>query len=581
MRVLVLLWLMMSVVGEIPLMADTRVETYFDNTDHTLTVYYIDGNEPGNTMLIIGGIQGDEPGGYIAADLYADILLEKGNLIVVPRANFLSIKMNTRGVNGDMNRKFSAENNEKADYDSRIVDILKELMSKSDVLLNLHEGSGYYYPEYVSDLKNPMRYGQSIIIDSYTYTTADSVTVDLGSAAIRVIDEINSIIRNPDHFFHLNNHDTFSPDSRHKEQRGSATFNALTLFGIPGYGIETSKNITSIDTKVKYETLAINAFMKEYDIIPEHPSIYLPTPELDHLVIMTDGNPNPYAVKNGATLSIPGRTRISVTSVVANYKRGISVDIIGHGNSNDLNKEAVLHEPTKIIVYKDAYKCGEVKVDIHDTNTLTEPPHIHAGILNHIIVHADGKNIFVSAGDTLHIVRGDVIRILDGRLTNSGDRDFRLNFRGFVGNRTYNDAEDRGYDIDTSNDLIERFSLDGEGRLYCIEAIKSNESAGMIFIALDEPEISYVIVEDGEKNKLALKPGETVSLSDTCTVRILSVISNVTSDPAIGAFVANGNSLPKELILPAEFCPTLDSRIFFRRTTVDLGTIFFAVGGKT
>jgi len=67
--------------------AETRVKTYFENTDHELTVYFITGKEPGNTMMIIGGIQGDEPGGYIAADLYADMLLEKGNLIVVPRAN--------------------------------------------------------------------------------------------------------------------------------------------------------------------------------------------------------------------------------------------------------------------------------------------------------------------------------------------------------------------------------------------------------------------------------------------------------------------------------------------------------------
>jgi hypothetical protein len=30
--------------------------------------------------------------------------LKKGNLIVVPRANFYSIIMNDRGPNGDMNR---------------------------------------------------------------------------------------------------------------------------------------------------------------------------------------------------------------------------------------------------------------------------------------------------------------------------------------------------------------------------------------------------------------------------------------------------------------------------------------------
>ena len=59
--------------------------------------------------MLIGGIQGNEPGGFISADLYADMSLEKGNLIVVPRANFYSIILNQRGAHGDMNRKFTPE----------------------------------------------------------------------------------------------------------------------------------------------------------------------------------------------------------------------------------------------------------------------------------------------------------------------------------------------------------------------------------------------------------------------------------------------------------------------------------------
>ena len=56
---------------------------------------------------MIGGIQGNEPGGYLAADLLVDKKLKTGNLIIVPRANFHSILMNDRGLNGDMNRKFN------------------------------------------------------------------------------------------------------------------------------------------------------------------------------------------------------------------------------------------------------------------------------------------------------------------------------------------------------------------------------------------------------------------------------------------------------------------------------------------
>jgi predicted deacylase len=56
-----------------------------------LNIHKIYGKKPGPTLMLIGGIQGNEPGGFFSADLYADMSLEKGNLIVVPRANFYSI----------------------------------------------------------------------------------------------------------------------------------------------------------------------------------------------------------------------------------------------------------------------------------------------------------------------------------------------------------------------------------------------------------------------------------------------------------------------------------------------------------
>jgi predicted deacylase len=71
--------------------------TYFINTPNQLDVYRLYGRNDGNTALILGGIQGDEPGGFLSADLYPDLVLERGNLIVVPRANFHSIIRNNRG----------------------------------------------------------------------------------------------------------------------------------------------------------------------------------------------------------------------------------------------------------------------------------------------------------------------------------------------------------------------------------------------------------------------------------------------------------------------------------------------------
>jgi len=72
---------------------------YFQGTDYELRVYHIRGRLKSRAVLIIGGIQGDEPGGYLSADSYADIALKKGDLIIIPRANLPSIIKNCKSIN--------------------------------------------------------------------------------------------------------------------------------------------------------------------------------------------------------------------------------------------------------------------------------------------------------------------------------------------------------------------------------------------------------------------------------------------------------------------------------------------------
>ena len=171
---LFILFLLATVIFHPSARAQIIHEVFLPNTDHELNVYRIFGEEPGKTIMLIGGIQGDEPGSYLTADLYADIHLKKGNLIVVPRANFYSILLSSReGLTGDMNRKFGENGNIKKSLDEEIVIVLKHLIAESDLLLNLHEGSGFYSPVWISDLENPTRYGQSIIYDAEIYPLQD------------------------------------------------------------------------------------------------------------------------------------------------------------------------------------------------------------------------------------------------------------------------------------------------------------------------------------------------------------------------------------------------------------------------
>jgi hypothetical protein len=52
--------------------------------------------EPGRPLKPIGGIEGNEPGGFLSADLYTDMSQLKDNLGVVPRACCKEVSFSTR-----------------------------------------------------------------------------------------------------------------------------------------------------------------------------------------------------------------------------------------------------------------------------------------------------------------------------------------------------------------------------------------------------------------------------------------------------------------------------------------------------
>ena len=71
------------------------------------SVHTLASKVPGKTALIVGGIQGDKPGLFNTAALIATrYKILSGQVIVVPNFNFENISKRSRGVYGDMNRKF-------------------------------------------------------------------------------------------------------------------------------------------------------------------------------------------------------------------------------------------------------------------------------------------------------------------------------------------------------------------------------------------------------------------------------------------------------------------------------------------
>ncbi|MDR2300828.1 MAG: hypothetical protein LBF38_02145 [Deltaproteobacteria bacterium] len=359
-----------------PLAAQDRSDrqhiVYFEGTPQELVIYKIYGRLEGPTIMVMGGIQGDEPGGFMSADLYVDMALKRGNLIVVPRANFKSIILFERGPDGDMNRKFAGVQEKDPDRDR--VEIIKNLMAESDLFLNLHDGSGFFRTVWENEMENPTRFGQCIIADAEVYVNPKTnQVIRLGDDARRAIDLINEDIPEERYKFRFANHDTLSEDSIHKEQRKSASFYALTELGIPAYGIETSKQLPSLEMKIHQHNLAVNAFMQIYGVIPEQPRINLDPPILQYMVISVNGE-LPVAVADGQTLMIAPGDSVEVVHIGATYDRGLSVDVLGVGSLNDIRMPLVIEKPTKVIARKDNETFGQISLRLLPADSTDTTP---------------------------------------------------------------------------------------------------------------------------------------------------------------------------------------------------------------
>ena len=501
-------------------------QVFFSGTEDELSVYRVYGAKPGKTMMLIGGIQGDEPGGFLSADLYADISLAQGNLIVVPRANFYSIILKHRGPDGDMNRQFGDPVT--ARRHKKIIKILKKLISESDILLNLHEGSGYYRPKWEGPMANPDRYGQCLIADTDVYTKPDGSKLDLAAMAARVLKKVNPSIKNKKYRLLFNNHRTARSDSHHKEQRRSATYYALSNWHIPAFGVETSKSLPNNSIKVHHHTLVINAFMEELGIVPVNPATLLEKPRLEFLVISVNDN-LPVVVTNRGALTINKGDRVKVVHVEANYERGLSCDIDGLGTLNDKRRSFVINNPTSITVRKDSYTIGRVHVKIARSEQAYTT--LRSQLMYFLVEVADGERRVVASGETLEVVKGDKIKLVDLISNLPGQHSLKVNFKGYVPpGANANSGEDRGYSIDTARELMQRYSQcdsgDKGGECYRVVASRGNQTVGSFNVKISPARLDYMVLRRQDGHKLVYYSGETIEAKPGERLEVVDLKTN-------------------------------------------------------
>jgi hypothetical protein len=219
-------------------------------------------NDSNTTLLVISGIHGNEPGSYFAGGILATHYdIKTKNVWIVPNLNKQSIIANQRGIHGDMNRKFATI--KKGDKDSQIVkDIKKLILSKNiSLVLNLHDGHGFYRQDFQGNIFNPNAWGQTCVIDQCKLKENQPFG-NLNEIAKKVKNSINSRLINSHHSFNVKNTKTKFDD---EDMQLSLTYFSVT-HSKPAFAIESSKNLSSLSQKVYYQLLAIEEFMDIMDI---------------------------------------------------------------------------------------------------------------------------------------------------------------------------------------------------------------------------------------------------------------------------------------------------------------------------
>lgn len=222
------------------------------------TLHKLGRGEP--TVLVVGGIQGDEPGGFSAATLLiTSYRITEGAVWVVPNLNFPSIIQRSRGLHGDMNRKFAALS--KTDPEYTTVRKIQELILKPglQLILNLHDGGGFYRPVQESADRNPARWGQSLIIDMAEMP--DHPKGKLEARGNAVLKNVNQKLLDPTHALHLKNTLT---SQGNPEMEKSLSWYAVRN-GIPAFGLEASKQFP-VEIRAYYHLLMVEELLHEAGI---------------------------------------------------------------------------------------------------------------------------------------------------------------------------------------------------------------------------------------------------------------------------------------------------------------------------
>lgn len=216
----------------------------------------------GPTVMIVGGMHGNEPAGAAAADQIRHWPVTRGRIVVVPRANAPALAANTRTLPAeegaercDLNRAFPPDGGA-AHPGDRLARSLWALVreTRPDWLIDLHESVGFR-------VRNERRVGNSVI---------RSGSADARRMGDRMVEALNAALGDPER--------RFVP--LYQPARGSLARAAAEGLGVRSLIVETTTKAGPQALRARQHRIAVRTALLELGMIdPARVTPELMTPE--------------------------------------------------------------------------------------------------------------------------------------------------------------------------------------------------------------------------------------------------------------------------------------------------------------